>query len=1068
MGIEEESLRELKSLNQNIASLTRSLGKVGSGSFGTPQSGARDGRRDDYDPNKKLRRGTKEYERVERATKGYDAAAKKFMSVSGKLSSNIADASDDLKVLRQSWQEGSEAMFDMKERIDKWGDSQTAMNSQTARIVASMSRFTNYLAKTTKAQSLLYAEQLTFINKFKDFEKAAYFDELTRSVGALSATAKKRMKLVDSATGAMRADLDVSDFKRVRTTIGEIESSIKEVLSGTDFKSFAEMVDNGRFNESAGDGRSSVDATGAAMGVDKSSINREAVAKIAAMLQAKGMFEPQHENQNVLDQHGNLKNAAELNKIDWQGLAKSISLTEQSFGRASQQLDKNVDIFNDRWGRLLQSLKNNEGRAAAIDSMRSMVAGFLSSTAAFKIAKDKIVKAYEEIQDFNIAQIPATYFEVNKASIDLGLSFKDTVKLMDENKRVLAIYGPQKFTSAMSDMSKSFRKYGYTMEQAADMVGPTVESAISAGINIRDPGQLNSFADNMMNQFQKVSGMVKISAQEFAHLNKQLFTSEGTFDTMLGMDVQRRQAYAQDLVQLRTKYVAQGLEIQQAQELVKAQQEQQRGRLKDRNEDAAKLMTAAQVAGLGSDAAMEAFRLATKGRRTADEDARLTELAGQINQGIETATNQGYGASGTGAMGDILNDLRLDLQPSGAMSQMQKAGSQIQVAKEAGAQVNPDEQKRASDAAKGNESVAQLGQAVNKVSAVINNAFLGSIVASSVALVAFGYQLTKVSALMGGPKGIVSTITDIAKGFLGKGKLPGTGGTVAGAAEGAATGAAAGAAEGAATGGIRGAASRVLGAGGGVLGKVAGIAGVGLMGASAFSDMSDIEDQKKSGQISNKQANVKSAGVVGGLAAGGTAGLIGAGIGQVLIPIPGVGAVVGGAVGAALGGWLGKTGSEAIANAVISDDTASPAKQAAKQTVSQPAQTADASSVPAQPVKKTGATAVGTVAQIATPVSGMPVAPAMPKIGVDSAKDTSDAGINTDDPTKMLVVKDEDALAQLQAIAQNMAQAVQFLQQLANNQPKLQVGVPTAVAAPSLPMNSIPSAYEFATGRKSI
>lgn len=100
---------------------------------------------------------------------------------------------------------------------------------------------------------------------------------------------------------------------------------------------------------------------------------------------------------------------------------------------------------------------------------------------------------------------------------------------------------------------------------------------------------------------------------------------------------------------------------------------------------------------------------------------------------------------------------------------------------------------------------------------------------------------------------------------------------------------------------------------GGFAGKALGIGGGALAGIGAWNDASDINDQRKAGQISDKDANVQGGGVVGGLAGGGAGALIGAGIGQVLIPIPVVGAAIGGVIGGAIGGWGGeKAGSGAV------------------------------------------------------------------------------------------------------------------------------------------------------------
>ena len=839
MGIEEDTLRELKQLNQNLSGFMRQAGSM------ARTSARNDG--SDLDPDKRARNGSRASESQKKAASTYDSAAKKFFKVSGNLTKNMADSSGDFKTLRESFKEGAEAMFDMKERVDKWGDGVGAMTSQAVRIAAGMSRFQSSIAKTTKAQSLLYSEQLKQIHNFKDFEKAAYFDELSKSLGALTKTAKERLKLIDSETGMLKADLGVADFQRIRSTLGEVEASIKETLKGTGFQSLADLAKAGAFSEKMG--------TGAASGNDKSSVNKEAVAKIAAVLQSRGLFSPSKAHLNVLDENGNMKGAAGLNKIDWEELTKQISLLEMSFEKTNKSLDKNVDIFQDKWSRFVKSISNAEGKAVALDTVKKMTADFLSSGAAFKTAKDKIINAFEEISSFNVQQIPTTYTDVMTASVKLGMSFKDTTKLLDDNKRILAIYGPEKFTSAMGTMSKTFQKYGYTMEQAAEMVGPTVESAITAGIDIRDPAKLNEFTDKMMGSFQQISGIVKVSAAEFASLNKNLFESDGAYGIMLGLEQQKRTQFAADLVQQRSSYILKGLELQQAQELVKAQQEQQRGKLGDRTQDAAKAMALAQAAGMGGSASMEIFNLSRKGRRSSGEQSRLTELLGQLNQATESSTNAGYGASGSGAMGDIMNELRLDLGPQGQLGAMGKAGSQMVLAGQSGSTVSSAEQARAAGLAQGNSSVAAVGNAVNSVSAVLNNSFLGALGSSSLALVAFTYQLSKASMLLsaGGGLGGLGGIG----GMGGKlGKLGGLGGKLL--------------------------------KGGGLVGLLG--AGIGIGG-----------DYLKSGAADGSAAQGISIGasVLGSAASGaGTGALIGS-------IIPGVGTVVGGAIGGAIGTGYG-------------------------------------------------------------------------------------------------------------------------------------------------------------------
>ena len=82
------------------------------------------------------------------------------------------------------------------------------------------------------------------------------------------------------------------------------------------------------------------------------------------------------------------------------------------------------------------------------------------------------------------------------------------------------------------------------------------------------------------------------------------------------------------------------------------------------------------------------------------------------------------------------------------------------------------------------------------------------------------------------------------------------------------------------------------------------------------SDISDINEKEKSGEITKREADVGKGEAVGG-AAGGAAGALGgaaagAAIGSV---VPVIGTVIGGAIGAAIGGYLGMKGGEVAGKA---------------------------------------------------------------------------------------------------------------------------------------------------------
>ena len=101
---------------------------------------------------------------------------------------------------------------------------------------------------------------------------------------------------------------------------------------------------------------------------------------------------------------------------------------------------------------------------------------------------------------------------------------------------------------------------------------------------------------------------------------------------------------------------------------------------------------------------------------------------------------------------------------------------------------------------------------------------------------------------------------------------------------------------------------------------IGAVVGVGMAAKGAYDGYQDIEEQRKSGEITEKEAKEKKTEAVGGgigSAAGAAGGAwAGAAAGAALgSAVPVVGTIIGGIVGAAVGGWLGSKGGETVGKA---------------------------------------------------------------------------------------------------------------------------------------------------------
>jgi hypothetical protein len=843
----------LRQLNKNLTDNSRLMEGIARAQGINTNGGLRPGDRASSPPGS----GRNPYRETRESLEKYDTNVAKLNKMTGNFTNDIAAARRALNEVTKKWESG-----DTDESFEMYRTGIGTLGVQAERLAKGMGRFTDATARATKAQSLLYAAQLQNTRAFKDYEIEAYLNRLTSSLDDLDEGAKASMGLIDKATKKLRTDIGIDEFVSVRNRLGEFEASITEQLAsmrgvdGNPIKSMADLVKIGP--EAFKGGGALNDADPANQQLQK---NRDALVMIAAEAAAKGLYTAEHDKANILDKDGKLKGAAELAQVDFHALAEGLQKITAGVSTTTAKLDNTVQQYVSPWQRAVASVMNGQGRKALVGSLKD----WIMSGVMFSTMVKGLKQAYSELTNFNIAQVPQSFLQTQKDAVMMGMSFQDTVKLLQENKRILAIYGPGEFKTAVGGMQNTFRKFGYTMQQSAELIAPTIEGAITGGVDVRDQNQLTSYTNSMMNSFQQIAGVVDISAKEFLQLNSQLFKSEGTFENLVGMDKTRRAAYQNELVQLRTRYVLGGLDIQQAQKLIEIQQQQARESVKSRIDAGGKLMSYALFSGMDLGSATRLMTLRNKGSRTADEDNELRELTGKLGSSIEQqrageAAQFGGNTYFTDAFRDAIGLDSSDLQ-------VMHSANQMNLAKDANATVSPAEQQRAAAAAKGSEAVAAFGDKVNQVSSALSNSLLAALFGAGGSLAALALQAGFAAASLG--------------------RLAGA--NVAGAAA-------------AGGGGVMGSMMGNLGKSSKWI-KGAGIVGtllnVGMMGSALMDDNLSQKDKF---------------GAVGGGLGGSLGSIAGGAIGSMLLP--GVGTIA----GSMLGGWLGSLGGKALGSQFGSPD----------------------------------------------------------------------------------------------------------------------------------------------------
>ena len=516
-------------------------------------------------------------------------------------------------------------------------------------------------------------------------------------------------------------------------------------------------------------------------------------------------------------------------------LGQMFGSTSGALGQFRTQVLNNLTPL----GRLIQQVGTSNGRLLLLTGGIDKVIGKLAAFGSAAAIAGKVATAWRELEDFNIKQVPDTFLSVHWQALRMGMAFGDMVKLLQENKPFMAVQGgAEGFDQTLKDVGKTFRDFGYTTKQSAEMFGPAMTQAFTAGVNVRDRDGMNRYIKQTMNNFQRLAGVVDITAQEYMRQNAELTGSGVIFEELMGLQGEARTARANELIALKDNYQVLGLQKEEAMRLVQLQAEQRRTSFRERFGKAGRMMAGALGMGFTTQQAMRLNQLERSGYRTPEEDTERLELLAKLQQLY--MERRGPGASeAQRAIADIIAEaggfMNLDPQTQAALKMLQ--------ARQQGKVPTREEQDAAARAAQGAKAVGDVMEGFNIFKAMLQNSLPGMLAASAAALGAHLLATIASTAALNALAGAsaraaiasgAAAAAPLARGIgrAGLGGLAGAaigGGVAAGAgALGAGSGAQTGAQIGAVVGGIAGSVIPGLGT---IFGTLIGTAGGGLIGA---------------------------------------------------------------------------------------------------------------------------------------------------------------------------------------------------------------------------------------------
>jgi hypothetical protein len=1064
--MDQEELKAHQAMLQAMSKLTESLvdtsRMMSSGGMSGPAAGPSSsrsgavGNRNKRMMDEELR---KNYEGLRNWGKGQRAINKllpKLISLQRTTAEEQSEYNKVLSEYNERLAEGANHLSDLSDEVDKLrGQGVFRQQRALAILTKKTNSFTSQLAQNQRVSSLFNAALIESHSRIEEgtFEYEKFMEDMGKAAATLDKSILKKAKLVDEETGKLREDLTDADFSRLSQIMGQAQTSITESLSGLKdigISTFAQLsaaherVSAGAQIHTDANGNpltnltSEQKAGNKLSAADGSAMTRlnAGLTKMVGDLLIQGVDLGEEftkigvKGEVTADQLSQLNTLVSSQNDGGTVLIKRLKELDVSLATSTKNIAKEARARNDEFAMMMTRI--SAPVAFAKDKLVEALSAF-SLGASLKNLGDKLGVLATQVTAFNIAQVPATFWAVNKAAMSMGMNFDDTVKYMQANKRTMALYGDS-FPALTDQVQKTFSDFGYNMSQAASMFAPTMENAIVAGIDTKDPLAVKGFIENSMNSFSKLSAIVDITGEDFAKLDTAMLNQQEVSEKLLGLDRDKALAYVKELQNLRQHYVEVGLSTEQAQQLIAIQQKQQREPVVAKMKEAAKGLMYGRQMGLSDEEAQRQFALNMNGNRNSDQEDELLALNTKLETNRAKKRQDAWGPNGENFAGGTQFDIiDQQLRPGGAQGEALTAAQKAALTAKANNGVTPGDTKAQQAKTKPSQTVAELSQAANQLTTIFTSALGAAALAAATTLGMLALSSGKLNLAMGGKgllgagkslleNGLLGTLQNMFKGTGGiaGGALPtitGSGEALAGGAA-AASGTAVGAGEAAVAGG--GALAGAKAIGGKYLASKGGLAGMGtgLLKGGGVAAGGMLLDAGGEALTANGHERLGGLASVGGSAAkwagyGMMAGSVIPGLGT------GVGALAGGAIGAGIG-LYDHAGDIFHGNPA---DT--------------PSNTSISTAIPY--------TAPGTNSSKSD-------------VNKQSSTSSSESGI--------LNVADQDAKTQLMTIADSMATMVKLLQSISTEGLKATVDLPVGQNGTIGNNRKIASAYEYQTGKK--
>lgn len=245
-----------------------------------------------------------------------------------------------------------------------------------------------------------------------------------------------------------------------------------------------------------------------------------------------------------------------------------------------------------------------------------------SWAAAIGLVAGAIKGMYDDWRKLSGVGLANDFVSISGSSIKLGVTMEEFVKVMKDNQNQLAQLSLDGMVANIARNQDSLIALGESTDGAARGIAGFTENAIQAGVDVRNPVELQSSIRKQVKSFETLRALTGQTAEEFAKTNAQIMNN-GEFTTSMSRlgKVQRKQLL-EGINKERERLALMGLSNEEQASYINTIQKLLGGTVDDRLKQRAGMAHAASMGGVDYKTIQELDRILLKGGAATDEERK--------------------------------------------------------------------------------------------------------------------------------------------------------------------------------------------------------------------------------------------------------------------------------------------------------------------------------------------------------------------------------------------------------------------------------------------------------------